>query len=772
MSTTNPQNSNRNQFVVFGIIFVLLIALGYISLENVDTIADFQELVSGSSVGQVVELSSEPAVNSEPADTDTDIEDPPPPDVDLSAQDPLDTDDEPIKEPDASLNVLGSNNDTFFLSSYDPVIHIQLKAEAPVNEAAESSVDAKFYLVSTSASPDDLLSTSFSSEVTENIGANAARVNIDIPFADLPPTGEYKGWLIVSGDDIEPLSKEYTVKVVNHTSGSEDISLSKIFLTVPGIGEDADKKVYLVREYGELEVTLQNLNAESEINLTVEALIPGYDSGYVGTDPAKPEEISLGEMESKNITLTFSNLPPEGEYDTLFFVKGNGNQLLVTQEKLVITSNTDITIKHQLSDDASQSISLVGIRNKPAWWGGSETATVDWTSYSLKLWEEHLRGTGCKIFASELANSDTGYTIELTPGDCPNNGVDYPVTIVIKPEDSDYPAGTYHGNLYIYLEEGSTLQTTIPLTAKIRDQLIWPGLVIFLGTLLLGWAIRYGLGNALENVAYLKSLISQAEYLLNTQYTGNDVSEIKTYILRAKYNLIVNDTKQAKKNINKAFDKMSMGGLKTEADFTERLGRVSSWIKTYIIDWIRLSLTSLVSIIVWALIATVAGLIYIGNLLPTFGSPMDYLLALAWALGLSTISKPTESMAAAILKSLTKQEPVAGSNAAGGKPGDQGATPNDDNSDQPALKTVPVWIQNETMATNYKKALENNGITNYQFKKDDSEVNELEGLVVIGTSIPEDEVVPPETTLEVKVTVDSEKTGKETGGSGEEASKK
>jgi hypothetical protein len=46
----------------------------------------------------------------------------------------------------------------------------------------------------------------------------------------------------------------------------------------------------------------------------------------------------------------------------------------------------------------------------------------------------------------------------------------------------------------------------------------------------------------------------------------------------------------------------------------------------------------------WALVAGVAGVIYIAARLPTFGSAMDYLLALAWGLGLSTTVAPKANL--------------------------------------------------------------------------------------------------------------------------------
>lgn len=67
---------------------------------------------------------------------------------------------------------------------------------------------------------------------------------------------------------------------------------------------------------------------------------------------------------------------------------------------------------------------------------------------------------------------------------------------------------------------------------------------------------------------------------------------------------------------------------------------------------------ALLSTLAWAVIASVAGLLYIEARIPTFGSAQDYLLALGWALGLGVASKPTESLVATTLKSLSGRAPA------------------------------------------------------------------------------------------------------------------
>jgi hypothetical protein len=60
----------------------------------------------------------------------------------------------------------------------------------------------------------------------------------------------------------------------------------------------------------------------------------------------------------------------------------------------------------------------------------------------------------------------------------------------------------------------------------------------------------------------------------------------------------------------------------------------------------RVELNANLANVIWAGVAGVAGLLYIEASLPTFGSPMHYLAALAWGLGVSTASLPAEGFAA------------------------------------------------------------------------------------------------------------------------------
>ncbi len=59
-----------------------------------------------------------------------------------------------------------------------------------------------------------------------------------------------------------------------------------------------------------------------------------------------------------------------------------------------------------------------------------------------------------------------------------------------------------------------------------------------------------------------------------------------------------------------------------------------------------------------AIVATIAGLAYIAWKVPTFGSPMDYILALGWAFGLSGAVAPKQGVVEAILHALGKTNSV------------------------------------------------------------------------------------------------------------------
>jgi len=109
----------------------------------------------------------------------------------------------------------------------------------------------------------------------------------------------------------------------------------------------------------------------------------------------------------------------------------------------------------------------------------------------------------------------------------------------------------------------------------------------------------------------------------------------------------------------------------------------------------RVARIAIIATVAWAAVATVAGLIYIQAYLPTFGSTTDYLLALAWALGLSTASRPTENFAASFFSFLNKaKDPEEGQ----APPADLTNVPA--GSGQPETMTVPQIPQ----TTNRKKA--------------------------------------------------------------------
>ncbi len=66
--------------------------------------------------------------------------------------------------------------------------------------------------------------------------------------------------------------------------------------------------------------------------------------------------------------------------------------------------------------------------------------------------------------------------------------------------------------------------------------------------------------------------------------------------------------------------------------------------------------TTWLTIGAWALVASVAGIVYISASLPTFGSALDYFLALAWAFGLSSGAVPVEGIAKKIYDVLVPPE--------------------------------------------------------------------------------------------------------------------
>lgn len=214
-----------------------------------------------------------------------------------------------------------------------------------------------------------------------------------------------------------------------------------------------------------------------------------------------------------------------------------------------------------------------------------------------------------------------------------------------------------------------------------RDRLIWPFLVIFFGAFAAGIAVRFALGEGRKNVAYLRYQIKQGQIIVKKpEFDQMKKEKALIFLDLAALNLDINDLDSASKYIKQAYDEFGIelnsesALLKQTVQSNEdQAGDNKELIKLAA----RVRFVGFTSTFVWAAIATVAGLVYIDLRLPTFGSPQDYILALAWALGLSSAAKPAENIAAGILKSLTGQDQQA-----------------NDGQDDPAKKTNQQPVQN------------------------------------------------------------------------------
>jgi len=114
------------------------------------------------------------------------------------------------------------------------------------------------------------------------------------------------------------------------------------------------------------------------------------------------------------------------------------------------------------------------------------------------------------VIASELADKTNGQagTLGIDPASpCDANSA--PNTMTLTPKGIDYP-GNYEGTLRIIIP-GNVQNEVIPVSARLRDNLMWPALVIFLGALFIGWAIRHALGDTDKNVTFQTHLLNQTQ---------------------------------------------------------------------------------------------------------------------------------------------------------------------------------------------------------------------------------------------------------------------
>jgi hypothetical protein len=682
-------NNRVVQFVVGGIAFLLLAVIGVITFDTASSLTKLEETLNTLNPG-LVENPAQPVATAQPSANNV---------TDVSGSNPTDQSGDTggnvsgnvsgdAGSGDQPFDVVLPSDNTLYLSSLSLSIQLQLKADVSITA---SNVSARLLIFKRvlSATDKETLAQGFSSDEVKLESFQPPTANITFNFQKIPPTGKYEGLLIVTGDGITPLSKLVTIEVTSFPTDDANLTnFVKLAIHLPSIKGD-DKTMILSRDLTHLVFQLENLDNQKSAKVTAqlviaksvddnkkETIIPGYTS--------LTADVELKPFETKNVTLDLGDrLPPSGTYVAWLMVGGDASQTVMEKMTLIVSADPQVAIQNRLTNAAEgeKNITIGGLRNYPTWtapvFGLVFGPVVTVPSYDLTVWEANLQAANCTLIPSELADKANGRTGILSVDNLtPCKAAQYPVTVKLTPSGIFYP-GSYAGTLRIIIP-GAVQNEVTPVTVLVRDRLIWPALVIFLGALVAGYAVRYALGEGRKNVAYLRYQIKHGQILAGKPGKENIKDEVEIYLILAGLNLDIYDLDSASKYIKQAYEKLGYE-LKDERAVQEQQ---NTGVIQSIEDQLeklrnQVRLVGLTSTFVWAAIATVAGLIYIDARLPTFGSPQDYILALAWALGLSSAAKPAENIAAGILKSLTGQDQQA-----------------NDGQDDPAKKNDKQSVQN------------------------------------------------------------------------------
>jgi hypothetical protein len=241
-----------------------------------------------------------------------------------------------------------------------------------------------------------------------------------------------------------------------------------------------------------------------------EILSPGL------TGSSGPITLEPGSADNVAVTFDKEDLPASGTYEGRLLVTANEGKPL-SQAVTVVVSRPPIPIQHRLSDETDKTIVLGGVRHWPRCltekWPRC-LKNVHWDDFQLHLWQSDLRDVPYSLVPSEMIDNETGRWGRLVvtpqayqpPVDDPGQP---PSKFDLSVKDVDYP-GTYEGVLAIYSPDGGESQR-INVTARVRDALIWPFLVIVGGAGLIGWLLRISVGDSSKSVLFQRFRIAQAQ---------------------------------------------------------------------------------------------------------------------------------------------------------------------------------------------------------------------------------------------------------------------
>ncbi len=319
--------------------------------------------------------------------------------------------------------------------------------------------------------------------------------------------------IVVSGEDGDPTQEGDAAQPDDEPNTEGDVA------EAAPAAEQTDglvlpsTELLLAANIQEVPLQIRNTMTETVTNVLVQLLVVNkvngssieqLSPGFTGSDTIQ----AIKADETANLSIKLDQLPPSGKYEAWVQISSdNGKPSAMKTSLQAATYMADSIVVRQ--DDSGQTAPIVisGVNLFP---GILRVAhDDDWDWFELRVWQDRkgAQNEVLSVLTTELS-SDEGLSglLQAFPKWNIEKGRQA-LSFKLHPTDLDFP-GAYHGDLVIYASDGSTGET-IKVTANLRDLLLWPFLVIFIGALINGWLLRKGTKSKDKNAGFLELHIAR-----------------------------------------------------------------------------------------------------------------------------------------------------------------------------------------------------------------------------------------------------------------------
>ena len=512
-------DSTTRRVIISIAVLLLLIGTGYVTVSGISSLDTLEQTLSAietavadaqisvtSSISQTEVSSTSPVSPTEVADT------PPVSPTQESETELLPREDIEVLFPAA--------NSTFVMSDDDPQVQVLLTM-VPTHPRS-SSVQVRLVVQSRvkAGGTEEPMGLWMTSTTSADLRPEVQKA-VTLAFDDqaIPPTGTYKGWLVITSDsgDLKPFSQAITLEVA-HPGDVYEVLFPRDDEMLTINSGNPQVQVRLVSREDAKDVRVQLLIAkEQKADQSGQTLSP-----WVASAATTNTDLTAGQPKSMSLTFEGKDLPSSGTYAGWLQVTAP-NRTPFSRRVTYEVSRPSLVVEHRMSKEKDKTIVIGGVRQWPLAWVPESWRKdtdridwenlVDWEEYSLFLWEQDLRPVDYVLFPSELvdvANGRAGLLQVLTRTGRIEASQPSAVTLDIK--NIQYP-GKYSGSLTIKLPDGGYSET-LNITAYVRDSLWGPFLVIFAGAFAIGWLIRIGAFQVKDSVPFHRLLIAMARQRL------------------------------------------------------------------------------------------------------------------------------------------------------------------------------------------------------------------------------------------------------------------